>query len=314
MELPRQLRQLRDFYYKTALRLPAGTGMAHAPGLIHEPAFFTLQHLQRHLNNPLLLPGWFTLYCEGKRVDCKSAIGHKIIQGVEVPFLNKGIIQDYLSHGAALVLEGLDFLEPDLNAMCGAIDAPHPCVFSNAVVFFSQRGHEAYRGHLDTDDVLVIHLAGQKQWRIHERQAPRRVDLDELSPERMGPLQAEVVMNPGDALFLKSGTPHRVETTGAFSLHMSFDICDRTLNAEAALQLLTREFDRDSTRAYTPMEGVVEKLMQHAQSPEYWKRVKELQARHVENYRNARALMSRNRVTYLDGLVAAETKAVLQTR
>ncbi|MCW5603832.1 MAG: hypothetical protein KIT18_04715 [Burkholderiales bacterium] len=311
IELPPQLRLLHDFYYKTALTLPAGADMAYAPGLIDRPAFFTLEHLQRHLNNPLLMPGWFALFWQGKRVDCTPAVGHRIIQSVEVPFLNKGIIQDYLSHGAALVLEGIDFLEPGINAMCKAIDAAHPCVMSNVEVFFSQHGQEAYRGHLDTDDVLVIHLHGQKKWRIHERQAPRRVNLDELTPDKMGGLQAEIVMNPGDALFLKSGVPHRVETTGACSLHMSFDICDRIVNAETALHLLIQEFDRDATRAYTPVEGVVEKLMQHARSPEYWKRVREMQASQTENYRNARLMIGGNRVTHLDQLLGVEKRVSL---
>ncbi len=308
-ELPPQLRELRDFYYKIALKLPASENVAYAPHLIDRPSFFTLEHLQRHLNNPMLMPDWFALVWQGKRVDCTPAVGHKTIQKKDVAFLNKGILQEYLSHGAALVLEGIDLLEPDINAMCRAIDAPHPAAFSNSVVFFSQRGQEAYRGHVDTDDVLVIQLAGQKKWQIHERQAPRRVNLDELPPERMGKLQAELVMAPGDALYLRNGTPHRVETPGACSLHMSFDICDRTVNAETALHLLTQEFDRDATRPYTPVEGVVEKLVQLARTDDYWQRVRELQTKQAENYRNAREIISANRVTHLDKLIAGERKA-----
>ena len=177
---------------------------------------------------------------------------------------------------------------------------------SNAVAFFSQRGDEAYRGHFDLDDVLVIHLGGQKKWRIYERLAPRRVDVQELSPGQMGKLQAEIVMNPGDALFLKSGTPHMVETTGNYSLHLSFDICDRTINVETALDLLTQEFCRDATRPYTPMEGVIDKLVQHSHSPDYWQRVRDLQANQVENYKSSRRLIGSNRVTHLDSLIAVE--------
>src|SRR2546430_7491013 len=42
---------------------------------------------------------------------------------------------------------------------------PYTTLFRS--VFFSQRGSEAYRGHLDTDDVLAIHLAGAKKWRLY---------------------------------------------------------------------------------------------------------------------------------------------------
>ena len=309
MELPSQLRALRDFYYKTALKLPAEASLAHAPRLIDRPSFFTLEHLQRHLNNPMLMPDWFSLIWQGKPVDCSPAVAHKTIQKKDVQFLNKGILQEYLSHGAALVLEGIDILEPDINAMCRAIDSPHPAVFSNSVAFFSQQGQEAYRGHVDTDDVLVIQLSGEKRWHIHERQESRRVNLNELSPERMGKQQAEIVMGPGDALFLKSGTPHRVETVGPYSLHMSFDICDRTVNAETALHLLIQEFDQDASRPYTPVEAVMGKLFQLARSDGYWKRVGELQQKQSENYRNAREIISANRVTHLDNLIAVEKKA-----
>ena len=118
MELSPDLRALRDFYYKTAKKLPEGQDFVHAKGLIERPAFFTLEHLKKHLNNPLLMPGWFKLFWQGRVVDCTPAVGHKVIQASEVQFLNKGILEDYLGRGASLVLEGIDLLEPMVNAMC----------------------------------------------------------------------------------------------------------------------------------------------------------------------------------------------------
>jgi hypothetical protein len=303
-----QLRQLRDFYYKTALRLPASEHFVRATELIDNPGFFNLEHLKQHLNNPMLMPNYLALMWRGKRVDLAPAMGHKVIQAAEVPFLNKGILEEYLSHGASLVLEGIDILQPDINAMCAAIDAPHDCVVSNAVAFFSQRGNEAYHGHLDLDDVLVIHLGGRKKWRIFERQAPRRADMFDLPPEKMGPQVAEFEMLPGDALYMRSKTPHLVETTGEYSLHISFDICDRTVSPETALHLLLAEYDRDASASYTPAPGVMEKLVAHAGSPAYLAKVAELQARQKENYQRARAMMGANRVTCLDRLIVQESR------
>lgn len=310
MELGPQLRTLRDFYYKTAMQLPAGQDFVHAQGLIDRPAFFTLEHLKTHLNNPLLMPGWFQLFWQGRAVDCAPAVGHKVIQQSEVPFLNKGILQEYLANGASLVLEGIDLLEPQINAMCGAIDRAHDdsggCVLSNAVVFFSQQaGGEAYRGHLDTSDVLVVHLAGAKRWKIHQRQPPRWVELNELDPAHMGPVQADIVMRPGDALFMKSHTPHLVQTAADFSLHMSFDICDRAVNAETALHLLMQEYSRDAAACYTPTAGILDKLAAHAQTPAYRERIAALGAAQKENYRKVRGAVATNRVAALDRLIAA---------
>jgi ribosomal protein L16 Arg81 hydroxylase len=209
-----------------------------------------------------------------------------------------------VAHGASLVLEGIDILQSDINAFCAALDAPHECVVSNAVAFFSQRGNEAYRGHLDLDDVLVVHLGGRKHWRIYERQAPRRTDMFDLPPEKMGRLVAEFDMQPGDALYMRSKTPHLVETADEYSLHMSFDLCDRNLSPETALHLLMAQYDRDSAPSYAPVAQVMDKLIAHAGTPAYKASVADLQGKQKENYRRARAVMGANRVNALDRWIA----------
>ena len=77
-------------------------------------------------------------------------------------FLDRRVLQHYLEQGAACVLEGLDILEAEINALAASLESAQATMFSNATAFFSQFGNEAYRGHLDTDDVLVIHVAGEK--------------------------------------------------------------------------------------------------------------------------------------------------------
>ncbi|MFN0159800.1 MAG: JmjC domain-containing protein [Burkholderiales bacterium] len=310
MELSPQLKQLRDFYYKTALKLPADKNFVHAPGLIDRPAFFTFEHLKTHLNNPLLLPTYFSLYWQGKRIDCTPAVGHKVIQASEAPFLNKGILQEYLANGASMVLEGIDILEPQINAMCAAIDQAGEAVLSNSVVFFSQaKGGEAYRGHLDTSDVLVVHLAGAKKWRIHARQKPRWVDLNELDPAAMGPVEAEIVMRAGDALYLRNYTPHQVATAHDYSMHMAFDICDRKVNADTALHLLLEAYNQDAAACYANEGEILDKLAAHAAAPAYRKTLADLGAAQRENYKRARAMIGSNRVAALDALIAAEARA-----
>ncbi len=75
----------------------------------------------------------------------------------------------------------------------------------------------------------------------------------------MGPLDAELVMHAGDVLFLRSGTPHQVETVGDYSLHLSFDLCDRAAGIETVFDLLLKHYDRDSLRPYGTASEVLEK-------------------------------------------------------
>jgi hypothetical protein len=295
-----QLTTLLTFLSETAWKLPETRHYWHQKGLIGTPEFFTLQNLKAYVNSPMLMPEYFSLIYQGKRVDCSQAIAHKVVQRVHIQFLNRGVLEDYLARGAALVLEGLDIVFPEINAFCGAIDEAKPNVLSNAVVFFSQHGAEAYRGHCDSDDVLAVQLAGQKKWRLHARQPHRRVDLGELTPEKMGPLSKEVTMNPGDVLYLKAGTPHQVETTGPFSLHISIDIADRNLFPEATLQLLLDQYNRASASAYAPSEAVVDKLLEHASCPEFKQRIAEAHREQMLNCKRFRALLGSNVVHALD--------------
>lgn len=296
-----QLTTLLAFLTETAWKLPEDRDYWHQKGLIGAPEFFTLKDLKAYVNSPMLMPEYFSLIHQGKRIDCSPAIAHKVVQRVHIQFLNRGMLEDYLSKGAALVAEGLDIVFPQINEFCAAIDdASRSSVLSNAVAFFSQRGTEAYRGHRDSDDVLVIHLAGQKKWRLHARQSPRRVDLGELSPEKMGPLRKEIILNPGDALFLRAGTPHQVETLSPYSLHMSFDIQDRNLFPEDALQLLLAQYNAASASAYAPSEAVVAKLVEHAGSPEFKQRVAEAHREQQAHCRRFRSLLGSNVVRAFD--------------
>jgi len=295
-----QLTSLLGFLKDRAWHLPPDRDYWHEKGLIGAPEFFTVKDLKAYVNSPMLMPEYFSLIYQGKRVDCSQAIAHKVVQRVHIQFLNRGILEDYLSRGAALVLEGLDIVFPEINEFCAAVDASKANILSNAVVFFSQRGAEAYRGHCDSDDVLVVHLAGQKKWRLHARQAPRRVELGELSAEKMGPLHKEITLNPGDALFLKAGTPHQCETLSPFSMHISFDLADRTLFPEAVLELLLGKYNRASAGSYAPNEAIIAKLVEHAASPEFKQRVEEAQREQTANCRRFRALLGSNVVHAFD--------------
>jgi hypothetical protein len=179
-ELPPQLRQVRDFFFKQALALSPERTYLHQPELIKNQTIFRLEDLRKHLNNPFLDLDFVQIVDRGQLVDLRAARCLKIVQRRQITFVNRLVLQQHLENGAACLLEGVDILEPQVNLLAAALDRAHSCTFSNAVVFFSQRGSEAYRGHLDTDDVLAIHLAGAKKWRLHRRQSPRRTHLVEL--------------------------------------------------------------------------------------------------------------------------------------
>jgi hypothetical protein len=308
MELSPVLRRIRDFYFKEALGAPSDVTHVHRPNLVADQQLFSLEHLRRHLNNPLLDVNYVNLFQAGKTVDLAAARLYKVVQRRKIEFVDRRVLQQYLAQGAACVLEGLDILEPQINDLAAVLDRGHTATFSNATAFFSQQGHEAYRGHLDTDDVLVIHVAGEKRWRLHRRQAPRRVNLNEMTEAQMGALEGEIVMRPGDVLWLRSFTPHRVETLSPCSLHVSFDLCDRQPNIEMALQALLQHFDRDASPPLTPPHRVLDKLFELARSNAYAAELAGMLAREKAGHAEFRRLLAANRITHLDRFITGSAQ------
>jgi hypothetical protein len=55
---------------------------------------------------------------------------------------------------------------------------------SNGVLSGRLRLARGLRGHLDTDDVLVIHIASERRWSIHRRQPSVEATLQMLLRQR----------------------------------------------------------------------------------------------------------------------------------
>src|SRR6059058_3265850 len=163
-ELPPQLRQVRDFFFKQALALSPERTYIHHPELIKNQTIFRLEDLRKHLNNPFLDLDFVQIIDRGQLVDLRAARCFKVVQRRQIEFVNRLVLHKHLENGAACLLEGVDILEPQVN-------------------------------------LLAIHLAGAKKWRLHRRQSPRRTHLVELGESEMGPLDAELVMHEGDVLF-----------------------------------------------------------------------------------------------------------------
>lgn len=231
--------------------------------------YFSLKRLQELLGNPLLTPDWLQVSLKGQRLSFDDDFLWKTVQQKRLCFIDKSKMNDAISKGASIVLEGLDLLDLRLHTLCAEIDAQLPLALVNCESFFSQINNEAYFGHCDSDDVLVMQIEGQKRWRVHQPQQRRYVGNSPLTEAQMGPLLAEFVMNPGDILFVRAGVPHRCITSTAYSLHLSFDLCDRMPNIEE----ITHAANVVHAEALAPMNApateVIEHYIQHLRSERF---------------------------------------------
>lgn len=266
-KLHKELQALLDFYLKQRQNLPEA--YTYKAGVINNPSFFTVADLQRHLNNPLLQPDWLYVKQNGVRVQLEKSCFYKTVQNKQLNFIDKDVLNNEINKGAAVVLEGIDLLDAGINDFVARLDESLPCVLSNAEVFFSQQDNEAYEGHCDADDVLVVQLAGKKTWNLYTPQQRRYAGIQDLSEEQLGPVMQELTMRPGDALYLRAGVPHRCVTNAPFSLHMSFDLVDSSPRIQEVTQEATNQYAHACELPYAPLTDVVDRYVSILKSDQF---------------------------------------------
>ena len=291
-KLHKELQALLDFYNKQRQNLPQAFG--YKAGVINNPSFFTVNDLQRHLNNPLLHPDWVDLKLDGKRVELEKSCFYKTVQNKQLNFMDKEVLSNEINKGAAVVLEGIDLLDSNINEFVARLDDSLPCVLSNSEVFFSQEDNEAYEGHCDADDVLVVHLAGKKTWQLFQPQQRRYAGIQKLSDQQLGPVMQEVSMRPGDALYLRAGVPHRCITNAPFSLHMSFDLVDSSPQVAEITKQATNQYAHACELPYEPLTNVVDRYVSILKSDDFQTALAEATEIKRGEIANFRQLMGRS--------------------
>ncbi|MEO7130167.1 MAG: cupin domain-containing protein [Dermatophilaceae bacterium] len=159
--------------------------------------------------------------------------------------------------GATLVLQGLHRMWPPVIDYASALSTQlgHP-VQVNAYVTPSQ--NTGFAPHYDVHDVFVLQFAGRKRWRIHEPvlTAPLREQTWDARRDVVAARAAEeplldVVLEPGDALYLPRGYVHTASALGEVSGHLTIGVQPVT-RAYLAEQLLGTLGDDPELRVSLP--------------------------------------------------------------
>ena len=127
--------------------------------------------------------------------------------------------------GATIVLQGLHLGWEPLTAFCRALerDLGHP-VQANA--YYTPRRSQGLGVHHDTHDVLVLQVAGEKRWLVYDPVLELPLRDQRYSPELGGPGEPvhDVVLAPGDTLYLPRGWLHEALTSESDSLHLTIGV------------------------------------------------------------------------------------------
>ncbi|SCG75136.1 cupin domain-containing protein [Micromonospora coxensis] len=143
--------------------------------------------------------------------------------------LDEKVLELYAS-GATLVLQGLHRTWPALVDFARDLGAAlaQPLQVN---AYLTPAGSQGFATHYDTHDVFVLQVDGRKHWRIHPPVLPDPLErqpwggrADEVSATASGPAALDVVLEPGDALYLPRGWLHSAQAQESSSLHLTVGI------------------------------------------------------------------------------------------
>ncbi|MFI2431911.1 cupin domain-containing protein [Streptomyces sp. NPDC018693] len=134
-----------------------------------------------------------------------------------------------LAAGASLVVDAIDAIHPPVGSAAEALERfLSTPVQVNAYASWTER--EGFGRHWDDHDVVVVQMHGAKRWKLWgpTRTAPTYRDV-QTPEEPQGEPVADIVLSPGDVLYLPRGWWHTVTADqGTASLHLTFGLVTHT--------------------------------------------------------------------------------------
>ena len=127
--------------------------------------------------------------------------------------------------GATIVLQGLHLHRPELAAFCRSLERTlGDPVQVNA--YSTPRSAQGLPVHHDTHDVFVLQVAGTKRWLVYPPAFELPLKDQKYAAEMGGPGSPilDLVLQPGDTLYLPRGWLHEALTSVSDSLHLTVGV------------------------------------------------------------------------------------------
>ena len=159
---------------------------------------------------------------------CRAGLDHG--SGAPAPQPDPAAVTGLLRRGASLLLNDIDTLSPELAAVANALEATlEGRVQAN--LYCSARQHPAFPSHFDTHDVFAMHVEGEKLWRIYEGRLDNPVSHptyktmpQSFHEQAKGKVAYDVLLKPGDLLYIPRGTYHDALAQSDGTLHVAFGV------------------------------------------------------------------------------------------
>jgi ribosomal protein L16 Arg81 hydroxylase len=149
----------------------------------------------------------------------------------ESGYADPGLVARQYQKGATLILPQLNRRERPLADLCRSLEAElsHP-VQTN--IYLTPPNAQGFQTHFDNHDVFVMQVEGTKRWRLYDAPAGVVFRGERFTPGgyQAGALREELVLAPGDALYVPRGIMHDAvnEAADGPSLHVTTGVLAKT--------------------------------------------------------------------------------------
>ena len=127
--------------------------------------------------------------------------------------------------GATIVLQALHHFWLPLARYCRDLEGTlgHP---AQANAYYTPRGSQGLPVHHDTHEVISLQVSGEKRWLVYQPVLELPLKHQRYCKDLGGPGEAvlDVVLQPGDTLYLPRGWLHQALTSDSDSLHITIGI------------------------------------------------------------------------------------------
>ncbi len=212
--------------------------------------------------------------------------------------------------GATIVLQALHVNWHPLAVFCRLLEeALGHAVQANA--YYTPRGSQGFAVHHDTHDVLVLQVAGEKRWLLYEPllELPLKHQRYSAALGEHGDPTDDLVLRPGDTLYLPRGWLHQAETSASDSLHLTIGITAHTWldGAKGAVDALEDELAFRRGAGFGTSDGLVHILAEELE-PE------RVAARQRRGFVDSRRPIREDGLTQLRALERLGTETLLERR
>ena len=143
-------------------------------------------------------------------------------------FIEREQVRKLMNEGGTFVMESCQRIHPNIGQLSRAFEKTFHCP-SPVNLYVTPPSAQGFQPHFDVQNVFVMQLHGSKNWKVFEphidKPLPTQAVDGAVAP---GELLYDVVLQPGDFLYVPRGHVHVAHTTDELSAHLSVSLLPTT--------------------------------------------------------------------------------------